>query len=353
MASSHSRHLLRALVVVALTALAIDPARADDLTVVNYGGNIQIWSHDNYWKPFTAETGINVIEDTRDYGIGIVRTKVEGGSNTWDVVAAEDIEVVQGCEEGLFQKLDWSKISGRAGFLPAAVLPCAQGEVIYDMMIGYDGNRIKDDGPQNWADFWNVKKWPGKRVLYKDPRDSLEAALMADGVPRDEVYAVLSKPEGVDRAFKKLDELKANLLWWTNPGQARQLLISGDAVMAATYGGGLIILNRKEHTNFKLSWTDALLHIDYWAIVKGTPHLATAMRYLDYVSRPDRQAAFSNESLQGGIPNRDAAKLIDPAVYPMLPTTPEHLKVALASNPQFWLENYDKLNQRFTAWLSQ
>jgi putative spermidine/putrescine transport system substrate-binding protein len=347
-----SSALLRILFASALAVAAASAARAEDLTVVNYGGGIQQWSHDQYWKPFSAETGINVIEDTRDYGIGIVRTKVAGGANTWDVVAAEDIEVIQGCEEGLFQKLDWSKISGKDKLLPHAVLPCAEGEVIYDMMIAFDGNRIKDAGPKDWADFWNVKTWPGKRVLYKDPRDSLEAALMADGVKRDQVYAVLATPAGVDRAFKKLDELKPNLLWWSNPGQSRQMLISGDAVMAATYGGGLVLLNQKEHTNFKLSFTDAILHTDYWAIVKGTRHLAAAMTYLDFVSRADHEAAFANQGLQG-VPNRDAAPLIKPEVYPYLPTTPDHLAVELTSDAAFWLEHYDVLNQRFVAWLAQ
>jgi putative spermidine/putrescine transport system substrate-binding protein len=328
------------------------PAAAEELTVVNYGGNIQDWSRTHYWKPFAAETGIKLIEDSRDYGIGIVRTKVAGGANTWDVVAAEDIEVIQGCEEGLFQKLDWSKIAAKDKLLPQAVMPCAQGEVIYDMMIGYDGKRITGDGPKNWADFWNTKKWAGKRVLYKDPRDSLEAALMADGVARDQIYQVLATPVGVDRAFRKLGELKPNLLWWTNPGQSRQLLISGDAVMSATFGGGLLILNRKEHTDFRLAWTDAILHTDYWAVVKGTPHLTAAMQYLNFVNRPDRQAAFANEGLQG-VPNRDADALIDKALYPNLVTNPENLKLALTSSAPFWLEHYDTLNQRFTAWLSQ
>ena len=340
------------LALLLLGAAASLPAAAEDLTVVNYGGNIQDWSRNHFWKPFAAETGIKVIEDTRDYGIGIIRTKVAGGANTWDVVAAEDIEVIQGCEEGLFQKLDWLKIAYKEKLLPQAVLPCAQGEVIYAMMIGYDGKRITGEGPKNWADFWNTKKWPGKRVLYKDPRDSLEAALLADGVARDQVYQVLSTSAGVDRAFRKLTELKPNLLWWTNPGQSRQMLISGDAVMSATFGGGLLLLNRREHTDFKLAWDDAILHIDYWAIVKGTPHLAAAMQFLNFASRADRQAAFANEGLQG-VPNRDADALIDRAVSPNLVTTVQNLKVALPSSAPFWLEHYDTLNQRFTAWLSQ
>ncbi len=332
--------------------LASMPAAAADLVVVNYGGGIQEWSRNHYWKPFAEAEKISIAEDTRDYGIGIVRTKVEGGANIWDVVAVEDIEAIQGCEEGLYQKLDWSKISGRDKLIPQAVLPCAQGEVIYSMVIGFDGNRIKDAGPQNWADFWNVSKWPGKRVLYKDPRDSLEAALMADGVEKEKVYSVLATKEGVDRAFRKLDQLKPNLLWWTNPGQSRQMMISGDAVMAATFSGGLFQLNRREKTNFKVAWDQGIVHIDYWAIVKGTKRPDLAMKYMDFVSRADRQAAFASEGTQG-VPNTDAGPLISKEAYPLLPTHPDNFKLALVSNAQFWLEHYDTLNQRFLTWLSR
>ena len=340
------------LIGAALAADGSASVRAEDITIANFGGAINDWSRVSYWKPFTAETGINVIEDSRDYGIGVVRTKVQGGANTWDVVAVEDIEAIEGCEEGLFEKLDWSKISGRAKLIPSAVLPCAQGELLYSMVVSWDGNRIKDQGPKNWAEFWDVKRWPGKRALYKDPRDSLEAALMADGVARDQVYKVLATPAGVDRAFRKLDQIKSNVLWWLNPGQSRQMLVSGDAAMVATFHGGVARLNLTEHTNLKYTENDGILHTDYWAIVKGTKHLPAAMKFMDFVSRPDKEAVFAANALSG-VPNQDATPLIDKSVAPYLPSNPENFKVALVSDPPFWLEHYDALNRRFTAWLAQ
>lgn len=59
------------------------------------------------------------------------------------------------------------------------------------------------------------------------------------------------------------------------------------------------------------------------------------------------------QSRAPGCPNTDPGPLIKLAVYPYLPTTPDHLKIALTSDAAFWIEHYDVLNQRFIAWLSQ
>jgi len=345
---------LAALASLALAAGSIAPAVAEDMTVVGFGGLIQDWSRTAYWQPFAKMTGIHLVEDTRDYGIGVIRTKVEGGANTWDVVSAEDIEVIQGCEEGLFQKLDWSKITGSASFGPGGKLPCGLAQIIYAMNLVYDGNRIKGDQPKTWVDFWNLQKWPGKRTMYKDPRDALEIALIADGVARDDVYKVLATPSGVDRAFGKLDAIKSNVLWWSNPGASRQMLISGDATLAATFGNAVINMNRQQQTNFKASFQDQVLHTDYFAIIKGTRHLASAEKLMDFYSRAEPQAKFSQMS-GAGVPNKDALPLIqkaDPEVAAVLNNTPEHLAISLRSDAQFWLEHYDDLNKRFTAWLA-
>lgn len=329
---------------------AAAPALADQLTVANFGGLVQDMVREFYFQPF-ADTGVQLTEDTRDYGIGVIRTRIEGGSNNWDVVAAEDIEVIQGCREGLFEKIDWSKIAAKDQLIPDAILDCGVGEILYNMSIAYDPAKTPD-GPQNWADFWNVDKWPGKRAMYKDPRDALEAALMADGVAPDEVYATLATPEGVDRAFAKLTELKPNILWWSNPGQSRQMLASGDAIMIATYDSGVNAFNLNEGTENQVVWHNSIRHIDYWAVPKGTSNLATAMQFLDFASRPEPQAKLASK-MGISVPNKDALALVKPEVVPILSANPEHLKDALQSDAAFWLDNYDALNQRFTAWVSQ
>ena len=45
--------------------------------------------------------------------------------------------------------------------------------------------------------------------------------------------------------------------------------------------------------------------------------------------------------------------MIDQGVMPDLPTEPDNFKAALYINDKFWLENLDKLNQRFNAWVAK
>lgn len=56
-----------------------------------------------------------------------------------------------------------------------------------------------------------MNKYPGKRALRSGPKITLEVALMGDGVDAKDVYKVLGTPEGLNRAFKKLDSIKPNI----------------------------------------------------------------------------------------------------------------------------------------------
>ena len=148
-------------------------------------------------------------EENWDGGVGTLRAKIQGGNNNWDVVQVESEELLLGCEEGLYEKLDWAKLGGKDKYLPDAVNDCGVGAIVYSFILAYDGDKIKGDAPKSWADFWNVQKWPGKRALRKGPKTTLEIALMADGVAPKDVYKTLGTTDGVERAFKKLDQIEA------------------------------------------------------------------------------------------------------------------------------------------------
>src|SRR3546814_10310184 len=130
--------------------------------------------------------------------------------------------------------------------------------MLWSYVIGYDGDRIKGPGPQSWADFWDMKRFPGKRGMRRTPKYSLEFALMADGVPADRVYPMLRTPAGVDRAFRKLDEIKPHVVWWSSISQVPDLLGSREVVMSVTSPGRLIVRS-EEHT----SELQSLMRISY------------------------------------------------------------------------------------------
>jgi putative spermidine/putrescine transport system substrate-binding protein len=169
-------------VAFALT-LATSAARAADrpLVVVSWGGDYQKAQKQVYFEPFRKATGAPMIDESWDGGIGVLRAKVQGGKADWDVVQVESEELELGCDEGLFVKLDYSKIGGKDAYLPEAVNPCGVGAIVYDFILAYDRDKLKDP-PQSWADFFDTKKYPGKRALRMGPKTTLEIALIGDGV---------------------------------------------------------------------------------------------------------------------------------------------------------------------------
>jgi putative spermidine/putrescine transport system substrate-binding protein len=66
--------------------------------------------------------------------------------------------------------------------------------------LAYRKDKFPHGGPKNWADFWDVKKFPGNRSMLHNAVRAAQFALVADGVSPDKIF-----PMDVDRAFKKLD----------------------------------------------------------------------------------------------------------------------------------------------------
>jgi putative spermidine/putrescine transport system substrate-binding protein len=348
----HIRKIAGIATIVSLAALvAPGVAGARDLTVTAWGGSSQAAQKKIYYEAFMTKSGTKLLEDSWSGGIGVLRTKVKGGNANWDVVQVEADEAILGCDEGLFEKLDWKMLGGKDAFLKSASTDCAVGSVVWTTGLVYDGNRFRD-GPQTWADFWDVTKFPGKRTLRKGAKYTLESALMADGVAPGDVYKVLRTPAGVDRAFKKLDELKQHIVWWTAGSQPPQLLASGEVVMADGYFSRALAANKAEGRNFKVVWPGSIYAIDFWVILKGSPNKDQAMQLVTFMTRPENQKQFPALAFQG-ITNLEANKQIDAAVQPSIPTFPENMRQALPLDVEFWVDNTDQLNQRFNAWASR
>lgn len=324
---------------------------ARDLVIVDWGGTTQIAQRDVYYRPFLESTGTKQIEETWNGGIGTLRTKVKGGEPNWDVVQVEVDDLVVGCEEGLFEKIDWAKLGGKDKFIESAVHDCGVGSITWAMSFGYDTERLRD-GPKNWVDFWDTIKFPGKRGMRKGAKYALESALMADGVAPNNVYKILASPAGVDRAFRKLDQLKPHIIWWSSISQVPDMLASGEVIMSVVTPGRLLVANRRENKKFKLVWEGNMASVDYWVILKGSPNKDKAMDFIAFATRPENQRKLP-PLVPLGVTNKEAIAQIDPSVAADLPTFPANRRIQLAVDPVFWLENADQLNQRYNSWAAK
>jgi putative spermidine/putrescine transport system substrate-binding protein len=328
------------------------PASGKQLTIVSWGGAYQDSQRKAYYEPYMAEKGVKIVEEEYDGELGKIKAMVEAKQVTWDAVDLDAAHALAGCDEGLLEKLDYSKIGDKSKFLPGTTYDCAVGTISYGTIYAYDGDKIKDNPPTTLADFFDTTKWPGKRGLLKKPFGDLEMALMADGVAPGDVYKTLGTPEGVDRAFKKLDTIKKDIVWWEAGAQPPELLAKGEVVMSTAWNGRIYNANKKDGKNFKIVWDGQLLDWDLWAIPAGTPNLDGAYDFLKFASDPKNMSQQS-KYISYGPTQVDAIPLIAPDVLKDLPVAPENMKTALPNDPQFWADNNEELTKRFNAWLSQ
>src|SRR5690606_36970733 len=135
---------------------------------------------------------------------------------------------------------------------------------------------------------FDTQKFPGARSLRKSPKPTLELALLADGVPTADVYKVLSTPEGVDRAFAKLDTIKKDVkVWWSAGSQPVPLLADGEVAMATAWNGRIFDAVKNEGKNFKIVWDGQGQDFNLWAKPKGLKNGELADRFMEFTMRPD------------------------------------------------------------------
>ena len=257
-----------------------------------------------------------------------------------------------GCEEGLFEPLEWSALGGREAFVPTAVHVCGGGALLWSFWWGGAGDGIRGAGPRSWSDFWDLRRFPGRRGMRRTPKYSLEIALMADGVPTAQVYPTLRTPAGIERAFRKLEAIKPNVIWWSSISQVPDLLGSGEVAMSVTSPGRLIVANRSERRNFKVSWDGNIYAVDYWVILANSPRKSEAAQLLRFMTRPENQMRLP-QFIPTGLTSRRAQQLIDPRLKLDTPSDPRNMTNALELDANFWVEYGDQLTQRFNAWLAR
>lgn len=337
--------------IIALAAGICLPALAQSqLTVINFGGANGAAQKKAYFEAFEKSGAGKITQVEYNGEQAKIKAMVEAKKVTWDVVEVEGPDVNRGCDEGLFEKIDWSKIGNKADFQPAAVHACGVGTFVWSTVMAYDADKLKTV-PTSWADFWNTKKIPGKRGMRKGARYNLEFALMADGVKTADVYKVLATKEGADRAFKKMTELKQSIQFWEAGALPPQFLVAGDVAITTAFSGRIDAAQR-EGKNLQIGWTGGIYDLDYWAIPKGSPNKDLAMKFIAMASSPDEQAEYARNISYGPTNNKALAKL-DAKVLALLPTSPANSKDALQFNTHFWADQGEALEKRFSAWAAQ
>ncbi len=336
-----------------------------DVTVMSWGGAYGAAQTEGHLKPFTAKTGIATTMTDSDNPATPIKAMVEAGNVTIDVASVEYADAIRLCDEGLLEPIDINSLpAGDDGtpaaedFLAGAVTDCGVSTDIWANIYAYDTTKFAADAaPKTVADFFDLEKFPGKRGLKKGAKAVLEFALMGDGVPASEVYATLATPEGVDRAFAKLDTIKKDVVWWEAGAQPPQLLADGEVVMATAYNGRIFNAAVAEGKPFQIVWDGQIYENEMYVVPKGAPNMAEALEFVKYATSTEGLRAQAKYISYG--PARKSA-LKEELMFndgktvmgPHLPTAPENMTNALESNFEFWVDKDAELNERFNAWLA-
>jgi len=189
---------------LALTlAMGLGSAQAaSEMVVVGYGGAGQKAQDVAFFQPFAAVDQSKVIQSEYNGEMARIKVMVDTGNVDWDVVQIEGPDLMRGCEEGMYERLDWNRLGRSEELIPEAAQECGSAALVWSVAIAYDTQKLAQ-APTSWADFWDVQKTPGKRGLRKRAVYNRDFALLADGVEVENVSSRLNTPQGVDRAVAR------------------------------------------------------------------------------------------------------------------------------------------------------
>ena len=362
------RPVLRAAAPLAAVLFAFaTPAHAEDdrtLTVVTWGGTYEASQHEAYFEPFEAATGIAVETVRYDGSLEALRAHLADGETTWDVIDLIRADAVHACEDGLLEKIDPAILEpapdgtpAQDDFLDGAIQPCSITQLVFSTVIAYDNRAFPGEKPRRIEDFFNTERFPGKRALRKAPVALFEWALMAYGVPRQQLYELLSTERGFDLALAKLESIREELVWWQGGQEPVDLLRQGKVAMASGYNGRFFHARAVEGTPISVIWDGQLLDFNAWAIPQGADDGDLARRFIAFATQTPRLAAQANRISYG--PARKSAQrrvglhvTAGVPMRPYLPTAERHMETAIARDHTWYAQTVDLRQRRFRQWLS-
>lgn len=301
------------------------------LKVLTFGGAIATIQQKILFSPYGQQLKETVSVTPWAGEIDALRKQETEAPNRWAAVMMENSALQISCSLGLLVRDPTDKSSASCGQASAAI----------DFAMAWDRSRFET--PPTWADFWDVARHPGRRSLRRDPRTTLEIALLADGVAPDALYRVLDSTEGLERAFRKLSQIRPYIIWWSTPEDASRILKSGKALMGSVPTGEILSLPAPERARFGLFWAQRL-QVNYaWGVPNSSAQNNAALALTSWLEQPTQKQAFAN-------------------AWPSLPSLAEistfspdaqHLPAAIPVSDEFWSRHLADISARFERWAEE
>jgi len=270
----------------------------------------------------------------------------------WDLAEIGFARCEQAAQADLIQDIDYSIID-RSKVPPELARPKYVGIYTYTYGLTYQTNKYGDNGPKSWVDFFDVEKFPGRRAMLADGLYALEIALLADGVKREDIYATLRTPAGVDRAFAKLETIKPYIaVWYRSSGQAMQLMRDGE-VDIGMFANARVQFVVQDGTPLTYVWDEAFIDTECMMIPHAAQNPEGAMRLVNAALDPENQVAFALATLYGPVnPKAYEGNAIPTEILEWLPSSPQNLPKQIWADQQWYASaQAEAAYQRFAKFL--
>ena len=333
-----------------LTGIGASPSKAAErpITAFVFGGAWKKAMVAAFGDPFTQKTGIPITYQ-EPYSWAKVRAMHEANAQQIDVLSGGGAEIVLANRQNMITPIDWSIVDRSVLSERQLRRPNVIGRYTLSMVVCYNKKKWPGDHhPKSWADFWDVAKFPGRRAVRRTPPVwTVDAALKADGVKDSEFY-----PINLDRAFRSLDRIKPHVkAWWSDNAQAQQLM-EQEEVDLITMMNGRATESINNGAPFEIVWNEGISegNSNGWLAPIGCPNRIGAMKFLDFVGRPEPQAAFARLLFYAPL-NPRAYDLLEPSIARQLPTYPDNERLAHVMDSEWWADNLSQVQRRFERWL--
>lgn len=324
------------------------PARRQ-LVVSGWGGAMQQAMREAYFKPFTRDTGIEVVEQTYGgQGLARIKAQLRTGRPHVDLLDAAPFWAVIGREQKLLERLAVPGVTA-ADFTPGALGEYGFGYATVSWGITHSKSIAR--APRSWRDFWNPGAFKGRRAMFgpfvaRHP----EYALMAEGVPLERVYPL--DEDKIDRAFLRLAALKdAVNVWYQTGAQFEQMLVGRQIDMGEFFSGRTFFL-QDQGVPVEFVWNESIMNTMIFVMARNAPNYEHALQFLAYVARPETQAAFANRIYYGPTNVRALGLIKDRSTLERLPTHAPNLSRQLVLDTEWWGHNIDRLSARWSQLIS-
>lgn len=345
-----------AMLALSVTLTGAIPVLAQDLenqlVIATTGGLMGNALNKHFYSPFAKAKGVEVVPVAIEVPDQWARAEamMRTGKVEFDIVTATGPDLVM--RTNMLEKIDCSKLSAVQKYGVAdACTDYGVARTTGGMLINYDTDAFKGMTPKTWADFWNVQDFPGPRGL-PDTGDRdwwvPVAALLADGVTPDKLF-----PLDLDRAYKKLDEIRPHVaVWWKTGDQVQQIMRNKEVVMTMSYSGRALAVI-KEGVHAGLSWDGAIRDTGYMSILKGAPDKKAALAYLDaFYGNVNAQVPFMRD-VNYATGSKTVYDQLSPEEGKLFATSPENYPNLIKPDFKWIGEHRDELRQRWTAWLTR